>query len=70
MDILTIYSNHKNILVQRYIEQLCDTEKQALKIAHQQLETSFDIEKSIGFLEWNKSLSTASSTTSSTTLPQ
>jgi len=39
-------------LVDEYISTLNDTEKKALKIAHQQLETSFDIEKSIGYLEW------------------
>ena len=69
MDIISIYSNHKNLMVQQYIEQLSDTEKRALKIAHQQLETSFDIEKCIGFLKWKKNLSAASSATSSATLP-
>ena len=69
MDIINIYNNHKNLLVQQYMEQLSDTEKRALIIAHQQLETSFDIEKSIGFLEWKKNLSTTSSTTSPAALP-
>lgn len=64
MDIINIYNNHENLLVQQYMEQLSDTEKRALIIAHQQLETSFDIEKSIGFLKWKKKLSTTSSTTS------
>ena len=35
-----------------YLEQLSETEKIALKIAHQQLESSFCIEKSIGFLNY------------------
>ena len=35
-----------------YLEQLSETEKIALKIAHQQLESSFCIEKSIGFLSY------------------
>ena len=39
-------------LVDEYISTLNIAEKKALKIAHQQLETSFDIEKSIGYLEW------------------
>ena len=57
-------------MVQQYIEQLSDTEKRALKIAHRVLETSFDIEKSIGFLEWKKNLSAPSSATSSVAPPQ
>ena len=69
MDIINIYKNHENLMVQQYIEQLSDTEKRALKIAHRVLETSFDIEKSIGFLEWKKNLPAASSATSSAALP-
>ncbi len=42
-------------LIAEYEAQLSDTEKQALKIAHHQLETSFCIEKSIGFLNFLKS---------------
>ena len=53
-EIITIYMEHNNPLIVEYVEQLDITEKIALKIAHQQLETSFDIEKSIGFLDWIK----------------
>ena len=53
-EIITIYMEHNNPLIVEYVEQLDITEKTALKIAHQQLETSFDIEKSIGFLDWIK----------------
>ncbi len=56
-----IYAEHKNSKIREYYEQLTSTEKTALKIAHHMLETSFDIEKSIGYLEWIK-LSTSSST--------
>ena len=40
--------------IDKYIEQLDDKEKIALKIARENLESSFDIKKSIGFLKWNK----------------
>ena len=39
-------------LVKEYQEQMEETEKIALKIAHRQLESSFCIEKSIGFLKF------------------
>ena len=42
-------------LLAEYETQLCETEKQALKIAHLQLESSFCIEKSIGFLNFLES---------------
>lgn len=41
-----------------YLEQLSDTEKIALKIAHHQLESSFCLEKSIGFLQFKEKSST------------
>ncbi len=40
--------------VEKYISQLDEKEKLALKIAKENLESSFDIKKSIGFLKWNK----------------
>jgi hypothetical protein len=42
-------------VIQSYIDQLSSTEKKALEIAKRELETSFDIEKSIGFNDWLKS---------------
>ena len=42
-------------VTQSYIDQLSSTEKKALEIAKRDLETSFDIEKSIGFKDWLKS---------------
>jgi hypothetical protein len=44
----------KDQLIPLYIEQLSPQEKIVLKIAREHLETSFCIEKSLGFLEWHK----------------
>ena len=41
-----------------YLDQLSDTEKIALKIAHHQLESSFCLEKSIGFLQFKEKSAT------------
>lgn len=43
------------ILIDKYISQLNDIEKKVLTIAQEHLETSFSIEKSIGFKQWLKS---------------
>ena len=43
-------------LVEQYIAQLTPSEKIVYDIARKQLETSFSIEKSIGFLEYVKSI--------------
>lgn len=40
--------------IEEYINQLSNIEKIAFKIAKENLETSFDIEKSIGFLNYIK----------------
>ena len=37
-----------------YISQMSEQERLVLKIATEHLETSFDIEKSIGYIEWIK----------------
>jgi hypothetical protein len=42
-------------LVTEYINQLSDIEKIVLKIAQEHLETSFSLEKSIGFKTWYQS---------------
>lgn len=44
--------NNEDQDVRDFINQLSDIEKLALKIAKEQLESSFDIKKSIGFIEW------------------
>ena len=41
-------------IIAKYLETLNDTEKIALQIAKEDLGTSFNIEKSIGFLNWIK----------------
>jgi len=39
-------------LVKKYIENMSEQEKIALKIAQEHLGSSFDIIKSIGFINW------------------
>jgi hypothetical protein len=39
---------------EQYIEQLPDWEKKTLAIAKEHLKTSFDLQKSNGFLEWKR----------------
>ena len=46
--------NEINEKIADYINSLSIIEKKALEIAKIQLESSFDIEKSIGFIEWLK----------------
>jgi len=40
--------------VKSYIKQMTEQEKLVLKIAESHLESSFDITKSIGFIQWQK----------------
>lgn len=47
-------STHISSYIQQYIEQLSIQEKLVLKIAQEHLASSFNIEKSIGYLEWKK----------------
>tara|TARA_B100001093_G_scaffold504267_1_gene559828 strand:+ start:604 stop:780 length:177 start_codon:yes stop_codon:yes gene_type:complete len=44
--------NQKNDEKQKYIESLSQQEKEALEIAKKQLESSFCLEKSIGYLNY------------------
>ena len=44
----------KNNSVEKYIKQLSMMEKKALEIAKEDLGSSFNIEKSIGYLSWLK----------------
>ena len=44
----------KKTYIQTYIAQLTVKEKQAYEIAKKYLGSSFDLEKSIGFLSWLK----------------
>ena len=44
----------KNVIVKKYIKSLTNMEKKALTIAKEDLGSSFNIEKSIGYLSWLK----------------
>ena len=44
----------KSKLIIEYTKQLSSTEKKALEIAKKNLESSFDIERSLGFIDWMK----------------
>ena len=46
--------SEKEADIKRYLEQLSEGERQTYEIAKQHLETSFSIEKSIGFINWKK----------------
>tara|TARA_Y100000741_G_scaffold189420_1_gene144182 strand:- start:695 stop:853 length:159 start_codon:yes stop_codon:yes gene_type:complete len=46
--------DNKKVLIDNYIKQLNEAEKKALEIAKRNLESSFDIEMSIGFNDWLK----------------
>jgi hypothetical protein len=41
-------------LISEYINQLDEFEKIALEVAKEQLESSFSMQKSIGFLKWKE----------------
>jgi hypothetical protein len=41
-------------IIQKYINSLNEQELLVLNLAKQHLNTSFDIKKSIGFIEWKK----------------
>lgn len=43
-------------IIDAYISQLSANEKKALEIAKQQLGSSFNLKKSIGFLQYKKTL--------------
>ena len=50
-------SSEKDTEITRYLQQLSEGERQTYEIAKQHLETSFSIEKSIGFINWKKETS-------------
>ena len=45
-----------NLCLENYYDSLSEIDKLAFDIAEEQLETSFDVEKTIGFIKWNSSL--------------
>ena len=54
MDEPTTRSVEHADLLRLYVEQLSEIERIVLDIAKDQLETSFCLEKSIGFIDWCK----------------
>ena len=46
--------SEKNSDVEKYLQQLSDNERKTYEIANQHLESSFSIEKSIGYNKWKK----------------
>ena len=54
MDTDIINSDNLDILIERYINSLTTIERLVLEMAKRHLESSFCIEKSIGFIEWMK----------------
>ena len=53
-EILKDDSYEQDAYVTKYLEQLSEGERQTYEIAKQHLESSFSIEKSIGFINWKK----------------
>ena len=49
-----VEDNHQIELINNYINSLSELEKEALNIANRMLESSFNLEKSIGFKEYIK----------------
>ena len=49
--------------IDEYKKGLTQQERMVMKIAEEHLETSFDITKSIGYLEWKKTRSMTTTTT-------
>ena len=47
-------SMENNQIVDEYIQSLNDKERKALEIAKNHLESSFDIEKSVGFIKFKE----------------
>tara|TARA_Y100000816_G_C25904283_1_gene471711 strand:+ start:94 stop:270 length:177 start_codon:yes stop_codon:yes gene_type:complete len=47
-------SNNSESDIDDYIRQLSPQEKKVLEIAREHLETSFNIEKSIGYMRWKQ----------------
>ena len=54
MDNKNLENIEESFLIKEYINQLTDDEKIVMKIAQEELQSSFSIKKSIGFIEWKK----------------
>ena len=55
MDTTTTATKTDSELLEIYMDSLDDINRKALDTAKEQLQSSFSIEKSIGFIEWKKS---------------
>ena len=51
----SIEAMENNQIVDKYVQSLNDKERKALEIAKNHLESSFDIEKSVGFIKFKES---------------
>jgi hypothetical protein len=49
-------SSPKEVLLQAYLDSLCDKEMKSYLIAKSHLGTSFQLYKSIGYIEWKNTL--------------
>jgi hypothetical protein len=52
----TEQDTNKKELLEKYIETLSEKERKSYLIAKEHLGTSFQLEKSVGFLQWIKKL--------------
>ena len=56
MDVVITQSSPKEVLLQSYLDSLCEKEMKSYLIAKSHLGTSFQLYKSIGYIEWKKAL--------------
>ena len=56
MDPVITQSSPKEVLLQAYLDTLCAKEMKSYLIAKDHLGTSFQLDKSIGFVQWRKTL--------------
>ena len=54
--------NKQPTMIEKYIDSLDEKEKKTLEIAKSHLESSFDMEKSIGFLNFKEKINNEKST--------
>ena len=52
MNIDKLTQEEIDILIEEYIESMTEMEKMVMEIAREHLESSFCLEKSVGFINW------------------
>jgi hypothetical protein len=52
MNIDKLTEEELRIIIEEYIESMTDMEKMVMEIARDHLESSFCLEKSVGFINW------------------